>query len=130
MTSAKMTEPQVNTALAVLAKWSGQPFDDETRAAWRLMLRSFSATEFADCAAQWSKTAWGNKRPTIGDLSKFRETKSKPRDVEREREQLRDQTAWLDEPIDRDEHAAGVALCRHALSEARARHPSGQEDKS
>jgi hypothetical protein len=128
-TAKTMTPAEVAGAICTLDSWSNRPMTDEQRAGWRVILRSFTSREFAECVAKWSATRWGKQRPNIGDLAQFRaKEEPKTRDHAAEVAATRARTAWLDEPIDRDELAAGVALCRHALSETRARHPSSQPE--
>ena len=70
---AKLTDLQINAAIATLAAWSSKPFSDEERAGWRLALRSWDQGEFEPATAAHAASPHGNNRPTIGDLNRYRE---------------------------------------------------------
>lgn len=72
MTGDKLTQDQVNAAIVTLAGYTGQPFTDEQRAAWRnVLVTTYRSGELAEALDKWQRGPKGRIRPDPSDLSCF-----------------------------------------------------------
>jgi hypothetical protein len=122
-----MNAYEVQSAIEdVIAVWRWPALLKSERKGWTILLANAAQNEF-DRALEFFIVSGNGRRPLVSEFSaRLRAIIALDAKAAAAEANARN-TADLFDPIDPAEHAAGIALCRHALSEARARHPSSQE---